>query len=211
MLDWLIVGGGIHGVHIAHSLLRRCGVARDRLCVIDPHADPLARWNHCTENVGMRYLRSPSVHHLGLDSEELTRFGRTPHGRVLERYSPPYDRPAYDFFQAHARQVVTESKLVDCWQQDSASGLRRVPGGWGVQCAQGEIQARRVVLALGRTALRIPDWAAVLQAQGRRWITSLRPASVAPTCPIGNMPWCWAAASLPGRRRWHWPNANPAR
>lgn len=166
MLGWLIIGGGIHGVHIAHSLLRRNGVAHDRLCIVDPHADPLARWNHCTANVGMRYLRSPSVHHLGLDSEELTRFGRTPYGRVLERYSPPYDRPAYDFFQAHAHQVVTESKLVDCWHQDSACGLRRVPGGWGVQCASGEIQAQRVVLALGRTALRIPDWAALLQAYG---------------------------------------------
>jgi hypothetical protein len=166
MLDWLIVGGGIHGVHIAHSLLRRNGVSRDRLCVVDPHADPLARWNHCTANVGMRYLRSPSVHHLGLDSEELTRFGRTPHGRALERYSPPYDRPAYDFFQAHARQVVTELRLPDCWVQGTADGLRRIPGGWGVQCACGEIQARRVVLALGRTALRMPDWAALLQARG---------------------------------------------
>lgn len=166
MLDWLIVGGGIHGVHIGHSLLRRNGVAQDRLCILDPHAEPLARWNHCTANVGMRYLRSPSVHHLGLDSEELTRFGRTPHGRILERYSPPYDRPAYDFFQAHARQVVTESRLLDCWLQDCARGLRRVAGGWGVQCGQGEIQARRVVLALGRTALRIPEWAALLQAYG---------------------------------------------
>ena len=30
-LDWLIIGGGIHGVHIAARLLGESGVAPDRL------------------------------------------------------------------------------------------------------------------------------------------------------------------------------------
>ena len=34
--DWLIVGGGIHGVHIAARLLGEAGVEPDRLRIVDP-------------------------------------------------------------------------------------------------------------------------------------------------------------------------------
>jgi len=33
-LDWLIVGGGIHGVHIATRLIADAGVAADRLRIV---------------------------------------------------------------------------------------------------------------------------------------------------------------------------------
>ena len=71
MLDWPIVGGGVHGTHLAHDLLQRRGVARRRLAVVDPHAEPLARWNRRTTNVDMAYLRSPNVHNLGLEAERI--------------------------------------------------------------------------------------------------------------------------------------------
>ena len=41
-LDWLILGGGVHGMHLAHTLRRRGRVPADRLRVLDPHDEPLA-------------------------------------------------------------------------------------------------------------------------------------------------------------------------
>ena len=35
-LDWLIVGGGIHGVHLAVKLLAEGGVSASRLRIVDP-------------------------------------------------------------------------------------------------------------------------------------------------------------------------------
>ena len=66
-LDWLIIGGGIHGVHIAARLLGESGVAPDRLRILDPCDRLLARWRNCAAATGMTHLRSPGVHHLDLD------------------------------------------------------------------------------------------------------------------------------------------------
>ena len=35
-LQWLIVGGGIHGVHIAARLIGEAGVDRSKIRIIDP-------------------------------------------------------------------------------------------------------------------------------------------------------------------------------
>jgi len=48
MLDWLIVGGGIHGTHLALVLTARGGVDPERLRILDPHETLLARWERCT-------------------------------------------------------------------------------------------------------------------------------------------------------------------
>ena len=44
MLEWLIVGGGIHGTHLSLVLTEKLGFSRDSVRVHDPHHDPLARW-----------------------------------------------------------------------------------------------------------------------------------------------------------------------
>lgn len=51
MLAWLIIGGGIHGTHLAHLLTAAKGVPRERLRVLDPHPEPLARWNRLTSSM----------------------------------------------------------------------------------------------------------------------------------------------------------------
>ena len=43
-LDCLIVGGGIHGVHVAARLIGEAGVPADRLRILDPGARLLERW-----------------------------------------------------------------------------------------------------------------------------------------------------------------------
>ncbi|NCC37207.1 MAG: hypothetical protein EOM24_35145, partial [Chloroflexia bacterium] len=76
MLDWLIIGGGLHGTHLALVLTARAGVPAERLRILDPHAHLLAHWDRCTSATGMTYLRSTLVHHLALDPHDLWHFAR---------------------------------------------------------------------------------------------------------------------------------------
>jgi Fe2+ or Zn2+ uptake regulation protein len=50
MLDWIIVGGGIHGTYISNCLVKSQGVDPEKLVVVDPHDAPLSVWKRCTKN-----------------------------------------------------------------------------------------------------------------------------------------------------------------
>ncbi len=163
-LDWLIVGGGVHGTHLAHVLVNALGVARDRLRVLDPHPQPLAQWDRLTANVGMAYLRSTGVHHLAPD--DLRRFGSRLQGLPVAPFAHPYARPAHALFQAHCRHVCATHRLDELFMQGTANGLARSAGGWRVETEQGSLEARRVLLTVGRTWLNWPVWASAVQAGG---------------------------------------------
>ena len=70
--DWVIIGGGIHGVHLAARLIGDADIAPEQLRIIDPGERLLERWRAFTETTGMTHLRSPSVHLLP-DRAEATR------------------------------------------------------------------------------------------------------------------------------------------
>ena len=165
-LDWLIVGGGVHGTHLAHVLVDALGVTRDRLRVLDPNPQPLAQWDRLTANVDMTYLRSTSVHHLALHPDDLLRFGSRLQGLPVPPFAHPYARPAHALFQAHCRHVCATHRLDELFTQGAAQGLARCAGGWRVQTEQGSLEARRVLLAIGRTWLNWPGWASAVQAGG---------------------------------------------
>ena len=166
MLDWLIIGGGIHGTHLAHVFLQRGGVPGDRLAILDPHATLLAHWSRLTAAVEMDYLRSPNVHHIGLNPDDLDRYAHSPQGSYLRSYRDPYHRPGYLLFQAHANHVIQTHRLYERLIQGQARGLTRRRDGWWVETEQGVLAARRVLLAIGRTTTAWPTWARHLQAQG---------------------------------------------
>ena len=169
MLDWLLIGGGIHGTYLSHALLRRAGASADRLRVLDPHAAPLAAWDRCAEAVGMDYLRSPAVHHLDLDPYSLRRFAQRAPGRRLARFVAPYDRPGLGFFRAHARWVIEAHRLEALRVRGRARALKAAPGGYRVETDEGAIEARRVVLAMGPgEAPSFPGWAREAQEAGLR-------------------------------------------
>ena len=65
-IDWLIIGGGIHGVHIAARLLGETDINPEQIRIVDPGERLLERWQTSTATTGMSHLRSPSVHHLSL-------------------------------------------------------------------------------------------------------------------------------------------------
>ena len=73
-VDWLIVGGGIHGVHVAARLIGEGGLDASQVRILDPGEDLLERWCRCTEATGMSHLRSPGVHHLDLEPFSLVHF-----------------------------------------------------------------------------------------------------------------------------------------
>ncbi|MEM7392278.1 MAG: FAD/NAD(P)-binding protein [Verrucomicrobiota bacterium] len=181
-LDWLIVGGGIHGVHIAARLIGEAGVERESLYIVDPGCRLLARWRACTATTGMPYLRSPSVHHLDLDPWSLTEFAGGYESLDGEAFVSPYGRPALTLFNTHCDHVVDKFGLSDLHIRDrvvtcSATGDRVV-----VRLASGlELAAGNMVLAIGAGEQpEWPDWAPrgdarvqhVFDPEGHAWPSS---------------------------------------
>ena len=168
MLDWLIVGGGIHGTMLS-LYLRRVGVPCERLRVVDPHPEPLSRWRRFTASTGMQFLRSPSVHNLDMDPFALDRFAAKWKERRRSRtFAWPYSRPSLELFQAHAAHLVRTHGLEDLRLRATARGLTRTAhGSWRVETGEGVLEARRVVLAVGAgDQPSWPEWARALEAEG---------------------------------------------
>lgn len=163
-LDWLIIGGGIHGVHIAVRLLGESGVAPKRLRIVDPGDRLLAHWRSCAATTGMTHLRSPGVHHLDLDPFSLLHFAGKRKKRKRRKtglFAPPYDRPALALFNAHCDRVVETFGLANLHIRDRATKCSVDRDGVGVQLSSGrEIAAQHLVLAIGASEQpEWPDWA----------------------------------------------------
>ncbi len=162
MSPWLIVGGGPHGVHIAVSLVN-AGVRPRDIVLVDPNAELLERWTVCTQRTGMTHLRSPSVHHLDMDPWSLRRFATRwhPNEPCSELFRAPYSRPALPLFQAHSRSVIERHGLHERHERAKVRSMRpRADGSLTVQTDRSELEAQRVVLALGSDGAQAwPSWA----------------------------------------------------
>ncbi|MGQ9928083.1 MAG: FAD/NAD(P)-binding protein [Chloroflexaceae bacterium] len=166
MIEWLIIGGGIHGVHLACVLLGKVGVAPERLRILDPHERLLARWETCTAATGMAFLRSTAVHHVALDPHDLWNYARR-HGFGEHAFLGRYQRPALDLFCDHARAQIAAFGFDRLHVRGRASALQRTAAGWAVESGQGRLEARRILLAISVSEQpRWPAWAATLRAAG---------------------------------------------
>lgn len=167
MLDWLIIGGGVHGTHLSLHLLRRRRVPQDRIRVLDPHASALARWNACTTNCGMGFLRSPYVHHLDIPSDSLMHFTDKGVGKNLKSFIDPFFRPSIPLFMAHSEHVIRKNQLDALRIQGRAMGLTAVEGGYRVETESGSIEARKILLAISPMDSPLwPGWARTLKEGG---------------------------------------------
>ncbi len=160
-LDWLIIGGGIHGTHIAARLIGDAGVAPERLRIVDPADRLLSQWRRCTEITGMTHLRSPSVHHLDLNAMSLQRFAGKRKTRKRGLFAPPYNRPALTLFNAHCDHVVKTFGLADLHIQERATSCLIDCDGVRVGLSGArELASSNVVLALGSSEQPAwPTWA----------------------------------------------------
>ncbi len=160
-LEWLIIGGGIHGVHVAARLVGEGNIDPERVCLLDPAKELLSRWRTCTRTTGMSYLRSPGVHHLDQRPFSLIRFagGRRHQRRGLLKL--PYDRPSLDLFDAHCDRVIERYGLRRRHLRGRAVRCQPERGGVRIVTSNGiRLHASRVVLALGASEQPAwPDWA----------------------------------------------------
>ena len=162
-LDWLIIGGGIHGVHIAARLLDEAGVSREQLRIVDPGPRLLDRWRSCTETTGMTHLHSPSVHHLGTDHGALRRFAGKRKNRMPRRFVPPFERPSIGLFNEHCDQIEKKLGLAELHIRDRAVRCSTGCDDVAVELAGGEeLRTRHLVLAMGCSDQPYrPAWASV--------------------------------------------------
>ena len=162
-LEWVIVGGGIHGVHIAASLIGSAGVEREKIRIIDPGERLLSRWRTCTATTGMTHLRSPSVHHLDLHPWSLKRFAGKSKRRKRGLFIKPFDRPALDLFNKHSDGVIDAYRLPDIHVKDRVIASSVDCDGIVVELSGGtEMKAKNLVLAIGGGEQ--PQWPAWARA-----------------------------------------------
>ena len=165
--NWVIVGGGIHGVHLAVRLIGEAKVDPARLRIVDPGPGLLHAWHRCSANTGMSFLRSPAVHHLDLDPWSLRQFAKTRSGSKL-LFKRPYDRPSVELFADHCNHVIDRFGLRELQVRDSASRIE-------IQCDRARVhlrdsnplEAHRIILAMGASNRPVwPTWASALRRGG---------------------------------------------
>jgi hypothetical protein len=163
MLEWLIVGGGIHGTFMSNYLMKTRGADRTKLCVVDPHDEPLSVWKRCTRSTAMNYLRSPAAHNLDVGTGALLQFARNHDGRGEEFYSK-HRRPSLHLFNSHCDHVVEKGGLTSFRLQASALSIERSKHSYILNTTGGELHSKRIILCLGSAdRLSIPEWASQLE------------------------------------------------
>ncbi len=114
MLDWLIIGGGIHGTYLSNFLMnskQSVRYKRKSVSVLDPHDEIMAIWNGNTRNSCMDFLRSPRVHHVDLQPNSLYEFGKMHPANNGSMYTDPYFRPSLVLFKQHCDRVIERGRL----------------------------------------------------------------------------------------------------
>ncbi|MFV8751459.1 FAD/NAD(P)-binding protein [Nannocystaceae bacterium ST9] len=154
MLDWLIIGGGIHGTHLARVLER----AGNSLRILDPRPNLLDAWDRSTANVGMSHLRSPIAHDLDVGQLSLHHFADAQPDHRLGWFMGPWRCPDRGVFRRHAAWLCEQSGLEDRHLRAKVLGLDARHDRVLVETDRGELIARRVVLAIGRPTLALPTW-----------------------------------------------------
>lgn len=185
MLDWLIIGGGIHGTHLSLYLTQRRNVRPHCIRVLDPHDEALALWRRFTANTGMEFLRSPGAHHLHYDPFALATFARAQANQHLARFIEPYGRPSLALFNAYSECLIERYRLEALRLRGRAHRISRIRDGWRVESEQGVVEARRVVLCLGNEQPRWPGWAAALRAADAPLYHLFDPGFARETLPEG--------------------------
>ncbi|MFB5661236.1 FAD/NAD(P)-binding protein [Alteribacillus sp. HJP-4] len=160
MKKWVIVGGGVHGCTLAIYLRKNDLVSIDELAIIDPHPTPLQSWSSCANAVGMKFLRSPSVHHIDVAPFSLERFAKK-NNWSSSHFLGRFDRPSLELFHAHSMHSIEENGLRDCFCQAKVKAVNKARGYWEVRLEDGrKMRTEKVVLAMGMREHTIqPDWA----------------------------------------------------
>ncbi|GEL07739.1 FAD/NAD(P)-binding protein [Salisediminibacterium halotolerans] len=157
MYDWIIIGGGIHGCTVAAYLVKSGMCEPGRLLILDPHNEPLRNWKQQTKQIGMKYLRSPSVHHIAPDPFSLQQYAKKTNS---EDFYGPYKRPSLDLFNDHCDQILAETGISSRFQTATVAGLDKTTNGWNIRTeSNNTFAAAHTVIATGMgDHLAYPAW-----------------------------------------------------
>ena len=168
-VQWLIVGGGPHGVHIATRLLEEVpSISHSDICIIDNEPTLLQKWKTRTAATGMVYLRSSSSYHLDVREDGLKRFNkqrwRNNKHLQLPLFAADYQRPRLDLFNEHCDHVIAKNHLDQVHMQGKVTDVTPTETHVEVEFGQPtgdtiKTCANNVVLALGSDDPAYPDWA----------------------------------------------------
>jgi cation diffusion facilitator CzcD-associated flavoprotein CzcO len=155
MLDWIIIGAGVHGLHLAAALVGR----GDSVRLVDPHPRPLAAWDRRADALSMSHLRSPIDHDLDVAQLSLHHFAEAQPRLEPGSFAGPCRSPALGLFRRHVEWVRARLGLDPLLLQATAHAIELGHATTRVETDRGSLRARRVVLALGRPRLEVPRWA----------------------------------------------------
>lgn len=158
--EYAVVGGGIHGTHVAHRLVGETDLEPAELAILEPRGELLASFREKARACGMDTLRSPFVHHLGVEPFGLRDFAEARDREDELRPAPNHPRrPSLSLFLDHARHAIERSGIDTAVVEAAATGIDREDGWLRIGTDAGPIRAERCVLAVGQGPPRKPDWA----------------------------------------------------
>lgn len=167
MLEVLIAGGGIHGIYLANRLVVSEGLSLDRIMIVDPHDAPGQRWKELTARTGMRFLRSPVVHHVDVDPWSLSKYMNRPDVKPWAATLGENQRPSLRLFNSHIDHVVDKSGIYKAYRRGMVLGMKDCGSHLLVETTAGAIKTRRVILAISSNEdPRMPGWAMAMSDQG---------------------------------------------
>ncbi|MCA9802878.1 MAG: FAD/NAD(P)-binding protein [Cyanobacteria bacterium HKST-UBA02] len=167
MLEWLIVGGGIHGTYLANLLIQRFKIPHDRLMIVDPHDSPCQSWKVLTERTGMVFLRSTMERHLDVDPDSLKKFLASDTSCPEPKTLGDGLKPSLALFNAHIDHVIDKAELHKSYRVGRVKGITVRSRHIVAHTSFGDVKTRRVILAMSPTENpEVPAWAHALQEKG---------------------------------------------
>ena len=167
-----IVGGGVHGVHLAARLLDETSLDRREIVILDPNDRLLASFRRKAYACGMETLRSTYVQHVGTEPFGLESFAEA-RGREDElRPTVDYpDRPTRPLFLDHADHVIETNGLDTLHRQSAVERVeRRVGGGFRLKTSTGGVDTAACALAIGHgDRYELPSWAEGVEHAAHVW------------------------------------------
>ncbi|MEO1056969.1 MAG: NAD(P)-binding domain-containing protein [Actinomycetota bacterium] len=152
-VDVCIVGAGPHGLAMAAHLLAATPSLRDRIAVVDPSGQWMHTWHEQFRRLEIDVLRSPSVHHPGVDPAALARFVDLGH---LARSGLPYDPPFTRVFAQYCTGLI---ELLELGDMVTPASVLQIDAGdvMTVHTTAGSIEARHVVWTANTASRVVPD------------------------------------------------------
>ena len=166
----VIVGGGVHGVHLAQRLLEDTHLTPGEIAIVDPHDQLLESFRRKARACGMESLRSTYVQHVGTEPFGLESFAEAQDRTEELQPTVDYpDRPSLDLFVDFADHSIDTKQLDALHIQATVESIAareggelstRNGGGFELVTDAGRLETRTCVLAVGHgDRYRIPTWA----------------------------------------------------